>query len=323
MNVPLVKIKHVSVDLLPNGDPFTVLDNITLNIIQGEVMGLIGETGCGKSMTAWLLLDLLPGNGKIKSGSIWFRGQDVTGSKRASLRGKNIAMIFQDPSRALNPVHRIGKQFMAILNKRYSFDNQQTRKLALEWIERVRLDSPEEVFQRYPHQFSGGQMQRLMIAIAMSLKPDLLIADEPTTALDASLKSYTLDMIDELRKEFNISVLLISHNLKLMGNRCDRIAVMYNGAIVENADADHILHKPKHPYTKGLINALPTGENKRLIPIEGSPPSRNIQQSGCRFEPRCADAIAICKSITPQLFKDSNGSQVLCHHFSEENKLPQ
>lgn len=321
MKEPLTIISNVSVDLFSNGDSFTVLENISLDIFQGEALGLIGETGCGKSMTAWLLLDLLPGNGKIINGSVWFKGKDVTNSSRASLRGKNIAMIFQDPLRALNPVHTIGKQFITILKSRFGIDSQEARSMALEWIKRVRLDSPEDILLRYPHQFSGGQMQRLMIAIAMSIKPDLLIADEPTTALDATLKTYTLHLIDTIRKEEDISVLLISHNLNLIANHCDKIAVMYNGTIVEKGNADHILEKPKHPYTQGLINALPKGNIKRLKSIEGSPPSVNNKQSGCRFEPRCPEAITICKTSTPQLFDVSSESQVFCHLYSEENKV--
>ncbi len=321
MKKPLAKISNVSVDLFPNGAPFTVLENISLDIFQGETLGLIGETGCGKSMTAWLLLDMLPGNGKIINGSVWFKGKDVTDSSRTLLRGKNIAMIFQDPLRALNPVHTVGKQFVTILKSRFGIDNQEARSMALKWIKRVRLDSPEDILLRYPHQFSGGQMQRLMIAIAMSIKPDLLIADEPTTALDATLKTYTLDLINSIRKEEDISVLLISHNLNLIANYCEKIAVMYNGTIVENGNADHILEKPKHPYTQGLINALPKGNKKRLISIEGSTPTVNNKQSGCRFEPRCTEAIPICKTSTPQLFDVTSESQVFCHHYSKENKV--
>lgn len=321
MKKPLAKISNVSVDLFPNGDPFTVLENISLDIFQGETLGLIGETGCGKSMTAWLLLDMLPGNGKIINGSVWFKGKDLTDSSRTFLRGKNIAMIFQDPLRALNPVHTVGKQFVTILKSRFGIDNHEARSMALEWIKRVRLDSPEDILLRYPHQFSGGQMQRLMIAIAMSIKPDLLIADEPTTALDATLKTYTLDLINSIRKEKGISVLLISHNLNLVANYCDKIAVMYNGTIVENGIANHILENPKHPYTQGLINALPKGENKRLIPIEGSPSPTNNKQSRCRFEPRCTEAILICKTSTPQLFDLTSESQVFCHLYSKENKV--
>ena len=258
MKEALFSFKDIDVDFYQKGHPTRILDKINLNIYEKEIIGLIGKTGSGKSMLAWLLMDLLPGNGKLIHGKILYRSKNCI-ENRLSLRGEKIAMVFQDPMRSLNPAQRIGKQFFIVLKKRFGYSFDRSHSEAIEWIKKVQLKNPENILGRFPHQLSGGQMQRVMIALSMSVRPEFLIADEATTSLDANIKIEIIDLINSLRNETKTTVLLISHDLLLAKQNCDRIAVMNNGHIVEVNNTIDIFNHPKHDYTKILINRLKVG----------------------------------------------------------------
>lgn len=314
------------------------VEGVSFKIYEGEVLGLVGETGCGKSVTALSLVQLIRPPGKIEKGNIIFRGEDL--SKKSELemlkyRGKDISMIFQDPLNSLNPVFKIGKQISEVfllhmenelLVETSKFPDKSLYSIAQEWsialLNDLNIPRPEVIFDRYPHELSGGMRQRVQIAIALACRPKLLIADEPTTALDVTIQNQILKLLKDLRKKYNTSILYITHDLGIISKICNRVAVMYSGFIVEYGDIKKLLISPYHPYTKGLIASVPVVGKKqiRLEVIPGMVPNLIYPPSGCRFHPRCKYCFEPCDSIVPKQNKVDQDYFVACHLYNPEYK---
>ncbi|WP_150286816.1 ABC transporter ATP-binding protein [Rhabdaerophilum calidifontis] len=309
---PLVAIRDLAVRF--NGVP--ALRGVDLHVARGEAVGLVGESGSGKSVTWLAALGLLPGSAAI-SGSVTLEGTQLLGAPAEILdrtRGGRVAMIFQDPASALNPVLTIGRQIGEALALHRGLSGRENAAEARRLLELVGIPDAGRRLSAYPHEFSGGQNQRVMIAMALAGGPDLLVADEPTTALDATIQSQILNLIGEIRRETGMALVLISHDLGVVAETCDRIAVMYAGRIVEEAPADQLFLAPRHPYTRGLIGALPPieGARRRLVAIPGTVPDPRAMPPGCAFAPRCTQAHAACDRIAPALEIIGPGRRVAC-----------
>ncbi len=298
------------------------VDGVSLKIAAGETLGLVGESGCGKSVTAYSILKLLPvPPAEYAGGKIRFRGSDLLALDDKALRrirGNLISMIFQEPMSSLNPIMSIGAQITEAIREHRKISRREARENAIDMLRRVGISSPETRFHEYPHQLSGGMKQRTMIAMALVCRPALLIADEPTTALDVTIQAQILDLLNELQRELNMSVLLITHDLGVVAETCDRVAVMYAGKVVESATVASLFEAPKHPYTHGLFRSLPTLTERKnqLAVIPGSVPSPLDFPSGCRFRTRCSMAQEICKQ-EPALREIAQDHFSACH-FAEE-----
>jgi oligopeptide/dipeptide ABC transporter ATP-binding protein len=285
----------------------TAVDGVTFTIRQGEIFGLVGESGCGKSVTCRSLIQLFGGARPTSmAGSISFGGRDLISLPPrdfVDIRGSEIAMIFQDPMTALNPTMKVGRQIEEGLRQHDKLTAGQARSRAIDLLKSVGVMAAERRLDSYPHAFSGGMRQRVLIAIALACRPKLLIADEPTTALDVTVQDQILKLILRLRAETGMAVLFVTHDLGVVAQTCDRVAVMYAGRIVELADTQQLFANPSHPYTRALLNALPThgGRNRRLQPIGGAPPDLASPPPGCRFHPRCSYAVPACQQTQPAL----------------------
>jgi len=297
------------------------VDGVSFDIARGETLGLVGESGCGKSVTAYSVLKLLPvPPAEYAAGSIVFGGDNLLSFDEKAMRrvrGNLISMIFQEPASALNPIMTIGSQIVEAIREHRAASAREAREIAIDMLRRVGIPSPEERFYEYPHQLSGGMKQRAMIAIALVGRPQLLIADEPTTALDVTIQAQILELLNELQRELNMSVLLITHDLGVVAETCDRVAVMYAGKIVESAPVEALFDRPKHPYTHGLFRSLPTlGERKeQLAVIPGAVPSPLDFPSGCRFRTRCWMAQEVCKE--EPLLREIEAKHLSACHFAE------
>ncbi|MBC7320553.1 ABC transporter ATP-binding protein [bacterium] len=282
------------------------VDGLSYRLYKGEVLGIVGESGSGKSVSVLSILRLLPANGRIVSGSIIFDGKDILNLSREELRdlrGKDIGIVFQDPMSSLNPVITIGQQVMEPLLWHNLCSRSEAYERAKEMLGLVGIPLPEERMKEYPFQFSGGMRQRVMIALALICRPKLLIADEPTTSLDVTIQAQIIRLLKRMKEEFGMSVILITHNLALTTNFCDRLIIMYAGNMMETGRTKDILYNPSHPYTKSLLDAVPDIEvDKELIPIPGTIPNLIDPPSGCRFHPRCPNTMDICKEEAPPLF---------------------
>ncbi len=300
------------------------LDGVTFDIRKREILGLVGETGCGKSATGLAILKILPDNSEIAKGEVILEGDEIlhkTEDQVVNIRGRKIAMIFQDPASSLNPVFPIGKQLLDVLKiHNEATDEDSLRKLAHDKLIMVELSEPESVMTLYPHELSGGMQQRVIMAIALSSSPLLLIADEPTTALDVTIQAQLLVLLKKLKETLGLSILLITHNLGVVRELCDRIAIMYAGSIVESAKTDRIFKNPLHPYTRGLISSVVTGRlrGKVLHYIPGTVPSLLHPPLGCRFHPRCSYAIEACKQSRPELLEVEDGHFAACYNMPKE-----
>lgn len=309
---PLVEIRDLSVGF---GDA-RVLHGIDLTIRPGEALGLVGESGCGKSVTWLAALGLLPAHAKV-TGSVRLEGREIANAPRPVLediRGGRIAMIFQDPASALNPVIRVGRQICEALRLHQNMKGASARAEAIRLMNQVGIPDATNRFSRYPHEFSGGQCQRLMIAMALAGKPNLLIADEPTTALDATIQAQILELLGQLRRETGMALVFISHDLGAVAEISDRVAVMYAGRIVEEGIVADLFSKPLHPYTRGLFDAIPRMDGPPAIPspIPGGVPDPHALPPGCAFSPRCAKAISSCTQERPALVSNISGRKVAC-----------
>jgi len=305
-------------DLKVAFDGVHVLHGIDLDVARGEALGLVGESGCGKSVTWLAALGLLPGKASV-SGSVTVEGQQLIGAKAAlveGVRGGRIAMIFQDPSSSLNPVRTVVHQIGESLRLHRGMDRRATRVEAVRLLDMVGIPDAAKRVDLYPHEFSGGQCQRVMIAMALAGEPDLLIADEPTTALDATIQAQILDLLATLRRETGMAMVFISHDLGAVGAICDRVNVMYAGRIVESGNIGAMFDQPRHPYTRGLFDAIPRldGTRNRLIPIHGTVPDPRHMPSGCAFAPRCSKASDFCNSAIPLLKTQKDGRFLACYH---------
>lgn len=288
--MPLLEIRNLSTVFFTEAGIARAVDDVSFNVEKGTVLGIVGESGCGKSITSLSILRLVPPPGRIVGGKILFSGQNLLSlseSKMRDIRGNHIALIPQDPMTALNPVYTIGDQIMEAVELHQKVSHKEARKRAIKALERVRIPEASERIDDYPHQFSGGMRQRVMIAMALSCEPELLIADEPTTALDVTVQAQILDLLRLIQKEQGMAIILITHDLGVIAEMCDVVAVMYAGSIVEYAPVHELFKNPLHPYTVGLMNSLPRPGVDRLTAIEGQPPSLIDLPKGCRFAPRC------------------------------------
>jgi len=306
------------------------VDGVSFSIGEGELLGLVGESGCGKSITALSVMRLISKPGKIVSGSIKFKGEEMTTAteeRLRELRGNDIAMIFQDPMTSLNPVFRVGEQIAEALRLHRKLDKRQAWTGAIQAMKEVSIPSPERRVNDYPHQLSGGMRQRVMIAMALACDPELLIADEPTTALDVTIQAQILELLNELRVSRKLAVLLITHDLGVVAEVADRVCVMYTGKIVEESGVDELFADPKHPYTRGLLRSVPkltdAGSTKavRLQTIDGTVPSPTDLPFGCHFAPRCEHRMEICVEGEIPLTDLPNGVKVRCVLHDETQKF--
>ena len=299
------------------------VDGVDFILHKGETLGIVGESGCGKSMTAMSILHLLPPKGEIVDGSIQFKGQDITHlppKEMARLRGKEIAMIFQEPMTSLNPVYTVGWQISEMILRHESMTKKQAKEKAIEMLRLVNIPAPEKRVDEYPHVLSGGMRQRVMIAMALSCNPELLIADEPTTALDVTIQAQILDLMRNLKKSLNTSIIMITHDLGVVAEMSDYVLVMYAGMVMEYSDVATLFQQPLHPYTQGLMKALPRLDDPqdKLYVIKGAVPSLYHLPAGCRFWPRCPYATERCKQEMPGLYQIGE-RKVRC--FRYENGL--
>ncbi|HCX50776.1 MAG TPA: dipeptide/oligopeptide/nickel ABC transporter ATP-binding protein [Bacillus sp. (in: Bacteria)] len=307
---------------------FPAIKDVNLSLKKGETLCVVGESGSGKTITSMSLMQLLPPSGRIETGEILFQGSNLVKLSRKEMnkiRGKSIAMIFQDPMSALDPVYTCGFQITEAIQIHKKISKEEANKQTLELLQQVGIPHPNTIFDTYPHELSGGMCQRVMIAMALSCNPDLLIADEPTTALDVTVQARILDLLNKIKKEFNMGILLITHDLGVVAEMADRVAVMYAGQIVEETDVHTLFNQPKHPYTKGLIKSVPPlhRKDKSLYSIPGSVPSISQMPKGCRFHPRCSFALDICKEKEPELELQENHSQhkVKCWNIDEKGVI--
>ncbi|MBS0549556.1 MAG: ABC transporter ATP-binding protein [Proteobacteria bacterium] len=323
MTAPLLRIEDLRIALRTESATYNAVENVSFEIGRGEAFGLVGESGCGKSITALSVMGLLRRPLALAGGKIVLDGEEIQDASPAEwrrLRGKRVAMIFQEPMTALNPLSPVGRQIaeMFVLHQGAGWSEAMDR--AEDALRQVQVPSPERRIKDFPHQLSGGMRQRVMIAIALACGPELLIADEPTTALDVTVQAEIIDLMRELCAAKGTAILMISHDLGLVANMCRRVAVMYAGRIVEQQDADAIFASPRHPYTRGLINSLPRlgararQGRQRLQEISGVVPSIAGYPAGCRFNPRCVAVTDICREVSPEATPLPADGLVRCHH---------
>ena len=312
----LIELKDVKTSFFTHLGEVQAVRGVSYSLNRGEALGIVGESGSGKSITSMSIMGLLQYPGTVKNGEIIFKGKDLLKkSKRdmMSIRGNEIAMIFQDPMTSLNPVYTVGNQIMEAIRKHQNVTKSEALAKAIEMLKIVGIPDPEKRIKAYPHEFSGGMRQRVMIAIALSCEPDLLIADEPTTALDVTIQAQILDLMKDLRKKMNTSIILITHDLGVVADVCSRVLVMYGGLIMEEGKVEDIFYNPQHPYTVGLLKSIPKIDNKeRLVPIEGTPPDLLHPPMGCPFASRCEHAMNVCMSERPNFFECGEGHRSMC-----------
>jgi peptide/nickel transport system ATP-binding protein len=307
----------------PNGE-IAAVDGVDLSVAKGRTLGIVGESGCGKSILSLSVMRLVPPPGRIAAGRISFDGRnllDLAPAEMRSLRGNRIAMIFQEPMTSLNPVFTVGDQITEAMRAHdRTASSAALRARAIAALHRVRIPAPERRFEEYPHQMSGGMRQRVMIAMALACAPDLLIADEPTTALDVTVQAQILELLRELQQETGMAIILITHDLGIVAEMADEVAVMYSGRVVERAPGPEIFDDPQHPYTLGLLGSIPKIEEQRdrLLAIEGAVPPPFDLPSGCRFHPRCVFADAVCSLQDPPLRRINGPHEVACLHAPVE-----
>ncbi|MDD5863036.1 MAG: ABC transporter ATP-binding protein [Firmicutes bacterium] len=295
----LLEVKDLHTSFFTPAGEVKAVNGVSFNLDRGKVLGIVGESGSGKSVTAYSIMQILEKTGKIVSGSIKFDGQELVGIGEAGMkdiRGNKISIIFQDPMTSLNPTYTIGHQLMEAILLHTSRNKQQAYDRAVEMLRLVNVNEPEKRMKQYPFEFSGGMRQRVMIAMALACEPDILIADEPTTALDVTIQAQILELMQSLQKELGMAIILITHDLGVVAQMCDEVIVMYAGSICEQGTADEVFYNPRHEYTKGLLRSIPTVDNdgSRLHPITGTPIDLLNMPKGCPFAPRCDAAMKIC-----------------------------
>ncbi len=305
MSEKLLEIKDEKLSFFTPAGEVKALNGVSFSMNEGEVLGIVGESGSGKSVTAYSIMGLTAYPGKLIGGTIYFNGHQIekmSEKEMRKIRGNEVSIIFQDPMTSLNPVYTIGNQITEVIRLHTGKSKKEAYDRAKELLELVGINEPIKRLKQYPHELSGGMRQRVMIAIALACEPKLLIADEPTTALDVTIQAQILELMQELRQKLGMSIIMITHDLGVVASMCERIAVMYAGHIVEYGTADEIFYEPKHEYTKGLINSIPklsAQEIERLVPIEGQPVDLLNPPAGCPFAPRCANCMKICLREMP------------------------
>lgn len=305
MSEKLLEIKDEKLSFFTPAGEVKALNGVSFSMNEGDVLGIVGESGSGKSVTAYSIMGLTAYPGKLIGGTIYFNGHQIekmSEKEMRKIRGNEVSIIFQDPMTSLNPVYTIGNQITEVIRLHTGKSKKEAYDRAKELLELVGINEPTKRLKQYPHELSGGMRQRVMIAIALACEPKLLIADEPTTALDVTIQAQILELMQELRQKLGMSIIMITHDLGVVASMCERIAVMYAGHIVEYGTADEIFYEPKHEYTKGLINSIPklsAQEIERLVPIEGQPVDLLNPPAGCPFAPRCANCMKICLREMP------------------------
>lgn len=319
MTTPLLEVKDLSVAFRTYGGTVKAVRNVSFHINKGETVGIVGESGCGKSATAQAVIRLIPSPpGMIENGEILFEGIDLlkkTSKEMERIRGKEVSMIFQDPMSSLNPTMKIGRQIFEILQKHLKFSKRQAQARSIELMHEVGISDPEKRLNQYPHEFSGGMRQRAMIALALACNPKLLIADEPTTALDVTIQAQILNLMKDIQQKKQMSIVLITHDLGIVAGMCDRVLVMYGGTLVEVSEVNELYASPFHPYTKGLLKSVPRldmDKKRELVPIKGTPPHLLHPPKGCPFIARCPYAMLICNQEFPPISTLSDSHQAAC-----------
>lgn len=324
MSELLLDIKNERLSFFTPAGEVKALNDVSIRMNKGDVLGIVGESGSGKSVTAYSLMGLTAHPGRIIGGTIDFNGHrinDLTEKDMRKIRGNEISIIFQDPMTSLNPVFTIGNQIMEVILLHTDKDREQAHERAIELLTLVGINEPEKRLKQYPHELSGGMRQRVMIAIALACEPKLLIADEPTTALDVTIQAQILELMIELKNKIGMSIIMITHDLGIVANMCQKIAVMYAGKIVEYGSVDEIFYNPKHEYTKGLLRSIPKlteKEHKKLVPIDGTPVDLLNPPAGCPFAPRCESCMKICLKKMPEYTKVIEGHYSACWLLQKE-----
>lgn len=313
MSKYLVNVQHERLSFFTPAGEVKALNDVSFHLESGEVLGIVGESGSGKSVTAYSLMGLTAHPGKLIDGTVEFNGHSIhemNEKQMSTIRGKEIAIIFQDPMTSLNPVYTIGNQIIEAIRLHTKKNRSQAKERAIELLTLVGINEPQKRLKQYPHELSGGMRQRVMIAMALACEPKLLIADEPTTALDVTIQAQILELMMELKEKLGMAIIMITHDLGIVANMCDKIAVMYAGEIIEYGTCDDVFYNPKHEYTKGLLESIPrinSDEHERLIPIEGNPVDLLNRPSGCPFAPRCKNCMKIClREMPPITYFDEN-----------------
>ena len=320
---PLLEVRNLTIDFDTRHGALRAVDDISFQLAPGEILGLVGESGAGKSLTGTAIIGLLESPGYISGGEILFKGEridNLTQEEMRRLRGRKIGAIFQDPLTSLNPLLTVGTQLIETILTHLDMNREQARKRALELLEEVGIPAPDQRIDNYPHQFSGGMRQRVVIALALCANPMLIIADEPTTALDVSIQAQILSILKKLCYENGAAIILVTHDMGVIAETADRVAVMYAGRLVELGPVDQVIKAPKHPYTVGLMGSIPVvgSQAERLIQIEGAMPRLTDIPNGCAFHPRCGQAFELCSSRKPEMRKKEK-NQVACLLFEGES----
>ncbi|KOS62589.1 ABC transporter ATP-binding protein [Lysinibacillus agricola] len=318
----MLEVKNLKTGFDIDGEIYHAVDDVSFSVKSGQIVGVVGESGCGKSVMSLSIMQLLPkGIGKITGGEIKFHGKNIenhSNDEMNKIRGKDISMIFQEPMTSLNPVFTIGSQIEEIMLNHNKISKAEAKSKAIELLKQVGIPRAEKIIDEYPHQLSGGMRQRVMIAIAIACQPRLLIADEPTTALDVTVQAQILDLLKNIQEKNNMSIVLITHDLGVVAEMCDEVIIMYAGKVVERTNVDNLFYNPKHPYTKLLMASIPRidTEVNELTTIKGIVPSlKNMPQVGCRFVDRCPSAMPECSNVTPQLAFVDDNHEVSCLLF--------
>jgi peptide/nickel transport system ATP-binding protein len=323
METPILEVIDLRTSFFTDDGEVKAVDGVSFTVPKGKTMGIVGESGSGKSITSLSILRLLASSGKIVGGEVRFKGENIlnySDRKMRDIRGNAISMIFQEPMTSLNPVFTVGQQISESLIVHQNMSKREAMVKSVELLKLVGIPSPEARVKNYPYELSGGMRQRVMIAMALACNPEILIADEPTTALDVTIQSQILGLIKDLQQQLGMSVIFITHDLGVVAETCDYVAVMYAGQIVEYADVRSLFKEPQHPYTIGLLKSLPRHDidQEKLVPIHGNVPNVFDMPVGCRFAPRCPAATELCKTKLPDLLDDGKGNQVRCWIYSDE-----
>ena len=327
MSDPLLRLSNLQTHFFTEEGVVRAVDGVDFEIYGGETLGVVGESGCGKSVTALSIMRLIPDPpGKIVGGEIIFEGQNLlekSDSEMRRIRGNDISMIFQEPMTSLNPVYTVGDQIAEAIELHQKKKKKEALELAVEMLKKVGIPLPEQRVHEYPHQLSGGMRQRVMIAMALSCNPRILLADEPTTALDVTIQAQILELMKELRDDFGTAIMMITHDLGVIAEVCDRVVVMYAGKVVEYAEVKTLFKKPQHPYTWGLMNSIPklTEQKKRLMTIEGVVPDADKIPEGCSFHPRCQFADDKCRDHEPEIQETESEHYVRCWYYDRINGI--
>jgi peptide/nickel transport system ATP-binding protein len=327
MTEPILEVRDLVTRFYTEAGTVKAVDGSSFEIHEGQTLGIVGESGSGKSVTALSVMQLIESPGRIEGGDILYKGEelrDKTEEEMQKIRGNEIAMVFQDPMTSLNPVYTVGQQIRRVIRTHQDLPTDEIEEKAIELMSDVGIPEPEARVNDYPHQFSGGMRQRALLAMAISCDPDLLIADEPTTALDVTIETQIFNVLDDLQEKYGMSIMLITHDLGVVAGTCDTVGVAYAGRIVERGGVDELFANPRHPYTRGLMRSIPRlrADTDRLTPIEGDVPNLTALPPGCSFHPRCPHATDECMEYNPEMREVEEGREAACLHAEGYGEIP-